>query len=517
LTVTATYVQGHAKGQDVTMQGNSPGATGCEPTSNCNQLRATLLAVGTACPTSWPYESSPTPVVPSHQGNVAAGPFSQAFSIWADSHPQLNEPSKYHLCSYLVDATTAEYATLASADTPLGTPNVGTASVTLIAQGPATAADSGTISIDVGGTTSAPGMIVVQALDDGKQCGAKYTDNYNQQFGLATDDVPAGNIALHLDLTPTDPTTQMPRAGYYKLCAYLNQVSPNSPPEAYYVETPAATTSVDHVISSVGCPSSTFSIDDPQQQVAFWISGDGINAYGATGLATTHVTVPGPGSISVTPEDGSDNSGAGSRHYSKAGRYGVDINALPWTEEFKDLYRSQQSKTIQYVVTYTPDFVGASCVQSDMTTFVDKADLKGTRKTSVHWVPAKTQTQLCHELGCPVGVTAGCHTVEMTCYERTLTLKLTKKAWSGTVKETGGGSHCRGTGKKKAWVYLWQLKKRKWFQVTAVKATNGKYSGRFTAEGGTFQATIGYHDGTGSGSDYICGEGLSEPKKVPPG
>jgi hypothetical protein len=69
------------------------------------------------------------------------------------------------------------------------------------------------------------------------------------------------------------------------------------PYDSYYIETPVATASQDHVITSVGCPSSIFSIDEPQQQVAFWIEGSGVNAPGAWGVATTHVTVPGAGSV----------------------------------------------------------------------------------------------------------------------------------------------------------------------------------------------------------------------------
>ncbi|HEX2240069.1 MAG TPA: hypothetical protein VHJ82_02850, partial [Actinomycetota bacterium] len=197
LTVTATYTQGSSHiGQDVTMKGNSPGAPGCDPTANCNQLKASLLPVGTTCPATWKYESPPNPVVPAHQQNVAAGPFSKAFQIRADSHPQLSDPSKYHLCSYLVDATNTAYATLASADTVLGTPQVGDASMTIASQGPSTEATSGTISVDVGGTTSSPAQIVVQALDDGKQCGAWYPDNNKQQFAFASKEVPAGSFAL---------------------------------------------------------------------------------------------------------------------------------------------------------------------------------------------------------------------------------------------------------------------------------------------------------------------------------
>ena len=247
LTVTATYTQGNSsKGQDITMQGNAPGSP--------NQLKASLLSKGTACPTTWTYESPPNPVVPGHKQQLAAaGPFSIAFSIHASSHPQLNDPASYHLCSYLVDAGN-KYATLAYADTPLGTPNVGSASMMIASQGPLTEATSGTISVDVSGTTSLDAQIAVQALDDGKQCGAWYPDNDEQQYASAFETVPAGNFALQLEVTPRPPDGAgwETRPGYYKLCAYLTQRATYG--SAYYEETPAATASLDHVVASPYSP-----------------------------------------------------------------------------------------------------------------------------------------------------------------------------------------------------------------------------------------------------------------------
>lgn len=284
---------------------------------------------------------------------------------------------------------------------------------------------------------------------------------------------------------------------------------------ASWVSIPQAHASVASATES--CPSTDFTVDDVKETVPFWALGEGDSGAGFRGYAGMHVTVPGPGTVDVFPDDGTYTS-QGSRELTEAGTYGIDIHADSWADDFRALYESQQSKTINYTVTFTPTNQGGECTQPDGSV-VYAGDVHGTQTASINWVP---HSPIVNPSG-PSVMTTGCYTVEITCYERAVTLNLTRKTMSGTITEIGGGTHCWGTGKDVAYVFLWKLSKGKWVRLAYPKATYGKYSASLTSsswlssemkKGGTFQAAI--NPGANRGSDYTCGAELSNVVKLKP-
>lgn len=282
---------------------------------------------------------------------------------------------------------------------------------------------------------------------------------------------------------------------------------------AMWVSIPQAHASV-ALTTSDSCPNTDFSINDAQEVVPFWQQGGD-----SAGVGTMHVTVPGAGKVAIT-EDGTnpDDGPYWYRTFDTAGTYGIDLRLAPLSDEFVALYQSQQSKTVNYTATFTP--VGGVIVTPDLGAEIT---CTGTQTTSINWVPAKPIASSCVGPGCPATLVTGCYTVEMTCYERTVTLHLTRKTMSGTIDEAGGGHHCWGTNDDPAYVSLWHLAKGKWTRLDAPKATNGEYSAKlftnsFTTsvmkQGGIFQVAI--NPGANRGSDYACGAELSNIVKLKP-
>ena len=523
LTVSATWVlAGHNDpGQEITMAGDAPAAAGCDSTQTCHGLFMSLLAADSTCPATWDFSNES--VVPLGKNLVAGGPFSKTFTLGSSQYPELENPSQYQLCGYLVDQSTSEQLTVGAAQADLSGQTVPSGSMIMTAHPYDTANMNGYISIDVTGTAPEVGRLYVDVIDDTTECASTTGGNAATWFGGSNVAIAAGVFSKHFDVFPKssqdsyyDPPP--PRAGDYGVCAYL--ISDSAVVNTYNTATPSATAFVYHVVVTVpDCPSTVISIVDAQQTVPFWALTTG-EVYLWAGAGSMHLTLPGRGEVRVVRDDGKDGEGewSGRREVSKAGTYGVDIDPRAGSKEFRDLYKSQQSKKIGYKVRFTPLIKTNYCVAPGGTQ-VESKDVRGTKSTSINWVPAKTHSTTCYDSRCPQLLTPDCHTVESPCYERALTLNLTRKAMSGTVKESGGSTHCRGNGNRTGRVLLFHLMKGKWNLLQVRAAEDGKYSVSFgswvkeqVSKGGTFRATMDF--GGPSDSPYSCPPTISNAVKL---
>lgn len=306
--------------------------------------------------------------------------------------------------------------------------------------------------------------------------------------------------------------SQIDDPSLYQLCGYLVDLS--TPGQS---TVGAASTPLD---SLSACPSSDFSIDDAQQTVPFWYyKFDNGSDTEWDGRGTMHVTVPAAGSVTVI-QDGSSNTKGITRQFDKAGTYGIDLQDSLLPDTWKKLYDSQQSETSHYTVTFRPT-VSETCLMDDGTfgeppVGTQPTTIVGTQTTTIDWVPAKE----------PFGRVIGCDfTAALDCHERTLTLKVTRRAWSGTLTEPDGATHCRTKSEQEAKLYKLINGKEKWVGSASLrdgKFASGAMSDRFKKHlraGGTFWAEVRAmyvigDDGQFSEGDYICGATRSPQVKV---
>ncbi len=320
---------------------------------------------------------------------------------------------------------------------------------------------------------------------------------------MAPSTVPAGPYSRRFSLF-RGSYPQIDEPSQYQLCGYLVD---SSTPAGSTVG--AASTPLD---SPTVCPSSDFSIDDAQQTVPFWYHEfDNGSDTEWDGRGTMHVTVPGAGAVTVI-QDGSSNTRGITRQFDEAGTHGIDLHDSLLPDTWEKLYESQQSETSHYTVTFRPT-VSETCLRDDQT-FGEPS--VGSQKTTIDWVPAKE----------PFGRVFGCDwTAELVCHERTLTIKVTKKAWSGTLTEPDGATHCRTKYEQEAKLYKLIKGKERWLGSASLrdgKFATGALSDTFKKHlraGGTFWAEVRAmyvleNNEEFSKDDYICGATRSPQIKV---
>jgi hypothetical protein len=376
------------------------------------------------------------------------------------------------------------------------------------------------VAIDVTGTTGENAYLYLfLGPDNGQPCGATIGTWYGEQPmpGRTQDGnrayLPPGSFSKHFDEMVGRQSGFGPeQGGFLKACAYLlyqSDAASTLPDDV----TPRATASAYHISSVVPCPPPVdFTIEETVQLQSVTPEG---------GTAALRVTFPKSGFVYVSGDDHGDlEDGVFFDGPLEAGTHWIrttppdSANAI-----FKDQKPKTEHFTVRYVTDEQLESPNRTCLKPD-DTFVDSYFDYATRSSSIEWTPGRYS---CNQVGCPSEMVPGCYAIDMTCYERTLTLKLTRRAWSGTLTETGGGSHCWGIEEDIDFVSLWQLTKGKWYRIAQVEARNGTYSGKLTEGsyirskmkmGGTFQASIS--GGANRGSDYTCGPQLSNLKKLPP-
>ncbi len=230
--------------------------------------------------------------------------------------------------------------------------------------------------------------------------------------------------------------------------------------------------------SSADCSSTDFSVA-VEQTIP-------INVWGG-GFGVMHVTISGPGAVSVY-QDYRGRERAGSGEFDSAGTHGLDLQAP---------FGKTEPTVVEYEATFTPAGGGAD----------------STCTTSLEWLPAND----------PAPVVDCSFTVQLTCYERQLTLSINvkKNVYSGKIVEPAGGTLCSGRPDELAYVFLQKKQSDGTWQtlglITGVE--NGAYSKKLSVavaaragRHGTFRAWL---DKSRSPSDdYWCSQAFSAPVKV---